>query len=144
MHAFESVIRQGRSGERPAASAAKAEEVAKVVKQSHRRAFAGGVKVAFGTDSGVGPHATNALEFKFMTDVGMAPAETIRTATIDAATLLGRADRIGRIAAGMDADIIAVDGDPVADVARLQKVDFVMRKGTIHKVGGTRQVFPAE
>jgi imidazolonepropionase-like amidohydrolase len=144
MHAFESVIRQGRSGERPAASAAKAEEVAKVVKQSHRRAFAGDVKVAFGTDSGVGPHATNALEFKLMTDVGMAPAQTIRTATIDAAALLGRADRIGRIAPGMDADIIAVEGDPVADVARLQNVNFVMRRGTIHKIGGARQVFPAE
>jgi imidazolonepropionase-like amidohydrolase len=144
MHAFESVIRQGRSGERPAASAAKAEEVAKVVKQSHRRAFAGDVKVAFGTDSGVGPHATNALEFKLMTDVGMAPAQTIRAATVDAATLLGRADRIGRIAPGMDADLIAVEGDPVADVTRLQNVNFVMRRGTIHKIGGARQVFPAE
>jgi imidazolonepropionase-like amidohydrolase len=144
MHAFESVIRQGRSGERPAASAAKAEEVAKVVKQSHRRAFAGDVKVAFGTDSGVGPHATNALEFKLMTDVGMAPAKTIRAATIDAATLLGRADRIGRIAPGMDADLIAVEGDPVADVTRLQNVNFVMRRGTVHKIGGARQVFPAE
>jgi len=144
MHAFESVIRQGRSGERPAASAAKAEEVAKVVKQSHRRAFAGGVKVAFGTDSGVGPHATNALEFKFMTDVGMAPAQTIRSATVDAAALLGRSDRVGRIAPGMDADLIAVEGDPVADVARLQSVDFVMRRGMIHKMRGARQVFPAE
>ncbi len=144
IHAFESVIRQGRAGERPAASAAKAEEVAKVVKQSHRRAIAGGVKVAFGTDSGVGPHATNALEFNWMTDLGMAPADTIRSATVDAATLLGRADRIGRIAPGMDADIIAVDGDPVADVKRLQNVDFVMRRGVIHKAGGERQVFPAE
>ncbi len=144
IHAFESVIRQGRAGERPAASAAKAEEVAKVVKQSHRRAIAGGVKVAFGTDSGVGPHGTNGLEFNWMTEVGMAPADTIRSATLDAATLLGRADRIGRIAPGMDADIIAVDGDPVADVKRLQKVDFVMRRGVIHKLGGERQVFPAE
>ncbi len=144
IHAFESVIRQGRAGERPAASAAKAEEVAKVVKQSHRRAIAGGVKVAFGTDSGVGPHATNALEFNWMTDVGMAPADTIRSATADAATLLGRADRIGRIAPGLDADIIAVDGDPVADVKRLQNVDFVMRRGVIHKLGGERRVFPPE
>ncbi len=144
MHAFESVIRQSRSGERPAASAAKAEEVSKVVKDSHRRAFAGGVKVAFGTDSGVGPHATNALEFTYMTQAGMAPAVALRTATVDAATLLGRADRIGRIAAGMDADIIAVSGDPVADVKRLETVDFVMRRGTVHKLAGKRTTFPAQ
>lgn len=141
MHAFESVIRQGRAGERPPASAAKAEEVAKVVKDSHRRAFAAGVRVAFGTDSGVGPHATNALEFTYMTQVGMAPATAIRTATIDAATLLGRADRIGRLAPGMDADIIAVSGDPVADVRRLESVDFVMRRGTVHKLRGERTLF---
>ena len=144
MHAFESVIRQSRAGERPAASAAKAEEVSKVVKDSHRRAFAGGVKVAFGTDSGVGPHATNALEFGYMTQVGMSPAVAIRTATVDAAQLLGRADRIGRIAPGMDADIIAVAGDPVADVAWLNSVDFVMRHGQVVKVGGKRMMFPAE
>ena len=144
IHAFESVIRQGRAGERPAASAAKAEEVARFVKQSHRRAFAGGVKVAFGTDSGVGPHATNALEFGWMTELGMSPAAAIRTATVDAAALLGRSDRIGRIAPGMDADIIAVDGDPVVDVKRLQDVDFVMRRGVVHKIAGQRQIFPAD
>ena len=136
MHAFESVIRQSRAGERPAASAAKAEAVSVVVKDSHRRAFASGMKIAFGTDSGVGPHATNALEFGYMTAVGMDPARAIRTATVDAATLLGREDRIGRIAPGMDADIIAVAGDPVADVARLNSVDFVMRRGVVHKSGG--------
>ena len=144
VHAFESVIRQARANERPAASAAKAEEVAKVVKASHRRAFAGGVKVAFGTDSGVGPHATNALEFGYMTAEGMSPAVAIRTATVDAATLLGRADRIGRIAPGMDADIIAVAGDPVADVGVLNTVDFVMQKGAVRKAGGRPAMFPAE
>lgn len=144
MHAFESVIRQGRAGERPAASAAKAEQVAKVVKESHRRAFASGMKIAFGTDSGVGPHGTNALEFKYMTDVGMDPARAIRVATIEAATLLGRADRIGSIEVGKDADIIAVSGDPVADVTRLQTVPFVMRRGVVHKLAGQHTVFPAE
>jgi imidazolonepropionase-like amidohydrolase len=144
MHAFESVIRQGRAGERPAASAAKAEEVSKVVKDSHRRAFAGGVKVAFGTDSGVGPHGTNALEFTYMTQVGMAPTRAIRTATVDAATLLGQADRIGTIESGKEADIIAIAGNPIEDVRRLEQVDFVMKDGRVHKVGGQRQPFPAE
>ncbi|MES2337288.1 MAG: amidohydrolase family protein [Pseudomonadota bacterium] len=143
-HAFESVIRQSRSGERPPASAAKAEEVARVVKDSHRRAYAGGVKVAFGTDSGVGPHATNALEFGYMVAEGMSPVQAIRSATVDAATLLGRADRIGRIAPGMDADIIAVAGDPVADVARLNAVEFVMQKGAVRKSAGKVAMFPAE
>ena len=143
-HAFESVIRQARAGERPPASAAKAEEVAKVVKDSHRRAYAGGINIAMGTDSGVGPHGTNALEFVYMTQNGLAPARALRAATVDAAQLLGRADRIGRIAPGMDADIIAVPGDPVADVTQLQRVDFVMRRGVVHKLGGKRQSFPAE
>ncbi|UZK68342.1 amidohydrolase family protein [Sphingomonas sp. S1-29] len=144
MHAFESVIRQGRAGERPAASVAKAEQVATVVKESHRRAFASGMKIAFGTDSGVGPHGTNGLEFGYMTAVGMKPIDAIRTATVEAATLLGRADRIGTIEVGKDADIIAVAGDPVADVARLNDVGFVMRRGAVHKLGGQRQGFPVQ
>ena len=144
MHAFESVIRQGRAGERPAASAAKAEEVSKVVKESHRRAFANGVKVAFGTDSGVGPHGTNALEFTYMTQVGMNPTRALRTATVDAATLLGRADRIGTIEPGKDADIIAIAGNPIEDVKRLERVDFVMKGGRVHKLQGERQAFPVE
>lgn len=144
MLAFESVIRQGRAGERPAASVAKAEEVAKVVNESHARAVRGGVKIAFGTDSGVGLHGINGQEFALMTKVGITPAQAIRAATVDAATLLGRADRIGRIAPGMDADIVAVSGDPLADVRRLEQVDFVMRQGLVHKVGGAREPFPAQ
>ena len=144
MHAFESVIKQGRAGERSAASAAKAEQVATVVKDAHRRAFASGIKIAFGTDSGVGPHGTNALEFSYMTQVGMTPARAIRTATVDAATLLGQADRIGTIEPGKEADIIAVSGNPIDDVKRLEKVEFVMKDGRIHKLGGQRQAFPAE
>ncbi|WP_033920699.1 metal-dependent hydrolase family protein [Sphingomonas sp. 37zxx] len=143
MHAFESVIRQGRAGERPAASVAKAEQVATVVKESHRRAFASGMKIAFGTDAGVGPHGTNGLEFGYMAAIGMKPIDAIRTATVEAATLLGHADRIGTIEVGKDADIIAVVGDPVADVARLNDVGFVMRRGAVHKLGGKRQGFPA-
>ncbi|MFA9200310.1 MAG: amidohydrolase family protein [Cypionkella sp.] len=132
-HAFESVIRQSRAGERPPATMAKAEQVALVVKDSHRRAYAAGVKVAMGTDSGVGPHGTNGLEFGYMVANGLSPTLAIRAATVDAAELLGRSDRIGRIAAGMDADIIAVDGDPLADVRSLEDVDFVMKRGKVVK-----------
>jgi imidazolonepropionase-like amidohydrolase len=79
-----------------------------------------------------------------MTEVGMAPARAIRTATVDAATLLGQADRIGTIEPGKEADIIAVAGNPIEDVKRLERVDFVMTNGRIHKLGGERQSFPAE
>lgn len=144
MLAFESVIRQGRAGERPAASVAKAEDVATVVKESHRRAVRGGVKIAFGTDSGVGVHGINGQEFALMGQVGIAPADAIRAATLDAATLLGRADRLGSLAPGKDADLIAVAGSPLDDVRRLEAVDFVMRQGVVHKAGGQRTAFPAQ
>lgn len=142
MLAFESVLRQGRAGERPAASVAKAEEVAKVVKQSHARAARAGVRIAFGTDSGVGVHGINGEEFALMTAVGITPVDAIRAATVEAAALLGRADRIGSIAPGKDADLIAVEGNPLDDVRRLEKVEFVMRRGVVHKLGGARQTFP--
>lgn len=144
MLAFENVIRQGRSGERPRASVDKAETVATVVKESHRRAAKGGVKLAFGTDSGVGPHGINGEEFGLMTQVGISPALAIRSATVDAATLLGRADRLGTIAPGKDADIIAVSGSPLEDVRRLEKVGFVMHQGVVHKIGDQHRPFPAE
>ncbi|MFD1610329.1 amidohydrolase family protein [Sphingomonas tabacisoli] len=142
--AFENVIRQGRAGERPRASVEKAEQVALVVSESHKRAVKGGVKIAFGTDSGVGPHGINAQEFALMTQVGMTPAAAIRAATVDAATLLGRADRLGSIAPGKDADIIAVSASPLEDVRRLEHVGFVMHQGVVHKIGDKRLPFPAE
>ena len=144
MLAFESVLRQGRAGERPAASVAKAEEVTIVVKESHARAVRAGVRIAFGTDSGVGVHGINAQEFALMGRVGISPADAIRSATVEAATLLGRADRLGTIAPGKDADIIAVAGNPLDDVRRLESVDFVMRQGVVHKTGGQRTAFPAQ
>jgi imidazolonepropionase-like amidohydrolase len=71
----------------------------------------------------------------------MTPAAAIRAATVDAAELLGRSASLGTIEPGKDADIIAVAGDPVEDVTRLERVDFVMRRGVVHKLGGERQVF---
>ncbi len=141
MLAFQSVIEQAKRGERPAASAAKALEVEKVATRNISHAIKSGVPVAFGTDSGVGPHGINAREFKLMVDAGMAPAAAIKTATVNAADLLGRSASVGTIEPGKDADIIAVAGDPVADVTRLQNVDFVMRRGAVHKLSG-RRVLP--
>lgn len=137
-------LAQARKGDRPPASLKKAEEAGAVARNSHVRAFKAGVKVAFGTDSGVPPHGINAQEFKLMVDAGMTPMAAIQAATVNAADLLGRSDSLGTIEAGKDADIIAVSGSPLDDVTRLQQVDFVMRRGAVHKIGGARQVFPAQ
>ncbi len=136
-------LAQARGGQLPPATIPKAEAAAASMLASHRRAIAAGVKIAFGTDTGVSKHGDNAQEFALMVNAGMTPAAAIRAATLGAADLLGKADQIGSIEAGKVADIIAVSGDPLADVKQLEKVDFVMRHGTTVKLAGARQAFPA-
>ena len=137
-------LEQARRGDRPPASLAKAEEAAAAMSESHKRAIKAGVKVAFGTDSGVSKHGLNAQEFKLMVDHGMTPTAAIHAATVAAADLLGRSANIGTLEKGKDADIIAVSGSPLEDVTRLENVGFVMRRGVVHKLGGERQVFPPQ
>ncbi|OYX38275.1 MULTISPECIES: amidohydrolase family protein [unclassified Sphingomonas] len=136
-------LAQGRAGALPAATIPKAEAAAAAAKVSHAKAFAAGVKVAFGTDTGVSKHGENAREFALMVGAGMTPAAAIRAATIDAADALGRKDQLGSIEPGKAADIIAVAGDPLADVTRLETVDFVMHGGKTVKQGGQHRAFPA-
>jgi imidazolonepropionase-like amidohydrolase len=133
-----------RKGLLPPAVLPKAEEAAAAAFASHSKAFAAGVKVAFGTDTGVSKHGDNAQEFALMVKAGMTPAQAIRAATLNAAEALGRSATIGSIEPGKDADIIAVAGSPLEDVTRLERVDFVMRHGVVHKAGGRRQGFPTE
>ena len=92
-----------------------------------------GVKVAFGTDAGVYPHGDNAKQFFYMVKYGLTPARAIRSATSDAAELLGRAKDVGRVAPGLYADLIAVSADPLADVRALESVGFVMKGGAVVK-----------
>lgn len=99
--------------------------------KSLRAAHAAGVKIAFGTDAGVSKHGRNADEFELMVEHGMSPAEAIHAATVNGADLLGLANEIGRLAPGYAADLIAVDGDPLADVTTLQQVRFVMKGGDV-------------
>lgn len=99
--------------------------------KSLRAAHAAGVKIAFGTDAGVSKHGRNADEFELMVEHGMSPAEAVHAATVNAADLLGLANEIGRLAPGFAADLIAVDGDPLADVTILQQVRFVMKGGDV-------------
>jgi imidazolonepropionase-like amidohydrolase len=124
--------RQAEAGALPPAVIPKAREAAAAARESHRRAIAAGVKIAFGTDTGVSRHGDNAQEFALMVEAGMTPMQAIRAATVSAAEALGRSN-IGRIAPGLAADIIAVDGDPLADVRQLEDVDFVMKSGKAAK-----------
>lgn len=109
----------------------------KMVGQKQREAFQkavqAGVKMAFGTDAGVYPHGDNAKQFVTMVKYGMTPAQAIRTATQNSADLIGRSKDVGTIEAGKYADIIAVSGDPLADVSVLQSVGFVMKGGVVYK-----------
>ena len=115
----------------PPVVAEKAAEIGPLIQDTFARAHAAGVRVAFGTDCGVCPHGENAREFEFMVEAGMSPADALRSATINAAELLGRSDRLGQLREGFAADLIAVEGDPLADVGALMDVRFVMRDGKV-------------
>ncbi|MEG8029557.1 amidohydrolase family protein [Sphingomonas aerolata] len=125
-------LAQARGGALPPATIVKAESAAAAMAASHRRAYAAGVKVAFGTDTGVSKHGDNATEFALLVQNGLTPAQAIAAATSGAADLLGR-DDIGTLAPGNTADIIAVRGSPLDDVNRLTHVDFVMHRGVVAK-----------
>ncbi len=115
----------------PPVVAAKAAEIGPLIQDTFGRAHQAGVRIAFGTDCGVCPHGTNAREFEYMVEAGMTPADALRSATINAAELLGLEATLGRVEAGFTADLIAVSGDPLEDVARLSEVEFVMRAGQV-------------
>lgn len=137
-------LEQARAGILPPAVIPKAEEAAAAAFASHSKAIAAGVKIAFGTDTGVSKHGENAREFALMVKAGMAPAMALKAATVNAAEALGRSAAIGTIEPGKDADIIALDASPLDDVSRMEHVSFVMRRGEIHKVDGHRQAFPID
>jgi imidazolonepropionase-like amidohydrolase len=126
-------IREGLAQNRfTPAVAAKVRETLDLVGRAARAARAAGVPVLFGTDAGVYEHGRNAQEFAQLVEhVGMSPAEAIASATTGAARLLGMENEIGRIAPGFSADLIAVEGDPLADVRRLEHVEFAMVRGRV-------------
>ncbi len=97
------------------------------------KAYKNGVKIAFGTDSGVSAHGNNAQEFRHMVAVGIPPAEAIRMATLNTAELLGVEDRLGTLEAGKLADIVAVPGNPIESITVMEKVTFVMKEGVVYK-----------
>jgi imidazolonepropionase-like amidohydrolase len=111
----------------------KNEETTEAQRQGFTKAVKAGVKLAYGTDSGGYPHAWVGKQFAYMVRHGMTPTESIRSATSVAAELLGWSDRVGSIAPGKLADLIAVPGDPTDDVSLLESVPFVMKGGTVLK-----------
>ena len=111
----------------------KAAEIGPLIKGTFGRAYQAGVKIAYGTDTGVSAHGNNATEFKHMVDAGMPPMKAIQSATVEAARLLGEYDQLGSLVEGKVADIIAVNGNPVEDITILEEVDFVMKSGRIYK-----------
>jgi imidazolonepropionase-like amidohydrolase len=130
----ESAARRGRlTGLR----AEKALAAGAAMRRGTRLAARLGVPIALGTDAGVGDHGTNAREFRLMVEWGgLAPAQALAAGTGTAARLLGWQDRVGTLAAGRYADVVAVPGDPTQDVTLTERVTFVMKGGVVHKQNG--------
>ena len=110
----------------------KAASIGPILKNTFAKAYASGVPIAFGTDTGVSPHGDNAEEFALMVGGGMPEMEAIQAATSVAADFLGIGETHGRIRSGYQADIVAVPGNPLADITLMQQVNFVMKAGKIY------------
>ena len=108
-------------------------DLAEAQRRNFTKAVRAGVKMTFGTDAGVCPHGINARQFAFMVKYGMTPMQAIQSATVNAADLIGHSELFGSITAGKSADIIAVSGDPLADIHELEHVRFVMKEGKVYK-----------
>jgi len=121
-----------KADEFPPMVAAKAKAIGPLLAANFKRAYQAGVKIAFGTDTGVSPHGQNAREFKLMVDAGMPAAIAIQSATHNAAEVLGLSADIGSLSAGHYADIVIVDGDPLADITVLQKPVMTYKAGVAY------------
>lgn len=108
-------------------------DLGEIQRRNFTKAVRAGVKMTFGTDAGVCPYDVAAHQFAFMVKYGMTPMQAIQAATINAATLIGEPQEFGSIHAGKFADLVAVDGDPIADIRQLEHVTFVMKEGVVYK-----------
>jgi imidazolonepropionase-like amidohydrolase len=108
-------------------------DLAEAQRRNFTKAVHAGVKMTFGTDAGVCPHGINARQFAFMVKYGMTPMQAIQAATVNAADLIGHSELFGSVTAGKSADIIAVSGDPLANIRELENVHFVMKEGKVYK-----------
>jgi imidazolonepropionase-like amidohydrolase len=132
--AGEAVEKLAKSGVLKGLIAEKALAAAAAMRNGIRTAYRNKVKIAFGTDSGVIPHGTNAHEFVLMVEWGgLSPMESIMAGTMNAATLLGWEKKVGSLEVGKLADVVAVPGDPLANIRQLESVSFVMKNGVIYR-----------
>jgi imidazolonepropionase-like amidohydrolase len=127
----------------PASMRDQARALGSSMQASLARAFRGGVRIAFGSDSGVSKHGENAREFALMVEAGIPPMEAIRAATVNAAELLGLSSETGTVEAGKAADIAAFSSDPLTDIRSLLKPVFVMRAGQVYPVSDAEVDAPA-
>ena len=126
----------GRRGEASRVSAEimrKNDETTGAQREGFRKAAAAGVKMSYGTDAVIYPHGDNAKQLPYMARYGLTPMQAIQSATINSATMMGWQDRVGSIATGKFADLIAVEGAPLADLSPFSRVRFVMKGGTVYK-----------
>jgi imidazolonepropionase-like amidohydrolase len=133
LYVVEPIIAPGNPLKIPEQSLAKARAVHLRMREAFRTAMKVGVKIAFGTDAGVFPHGTQVKEFKIYTDLGMTPMQAIQTATTSAADLMSWSGRVGVVAKGSYADMVAVSGDPMKDITELERVKWVMKGGKVYK-----------
>jgi imidazolonepropionase-like amidohydrolase len=127
------IASHGKEAGWPAEILRKNDETTEAQRAGFRKAVAAGVKIAYGTDSGVYPHRYVARQLPYMVRYGMTPIQAVRSATLSAAELMGWEDRIGSLAAGKLADIVAVPGDALADLRSVENVVFVMKGGMVYK-----------
>jgi imidazolonepropionase-like amidohydrolase len=113
-------------------------ETADIQREGFEKAVRAGVRIGFGTDAGIFPHGENARQFAYMVRHGMTPLAAIRAATIDAAASLGRSQELGSLTPGKFADLVAIDGDPLADIGRLRHVAGVIKQGQLVTAGASR------
>jgi imidazolonepropionase-like amidohydrolase len=113
-------------------------ETTDIQRQNFAKAVKAGVRIAFGTDAGIYPHGDNAKQFPYMVKYGLSPLDAIRSATISAAASLGRSQELGSIAPGKFADLVAIDGDPIADINRMMHVAGVVKEGELVRQGNAR------
>jgi len=124
---------KGKLDSYPPALQAKALAALNARSDMFRNALKIGVKISFGTDAAVFPHGENAKEFKLMTDLGMSPIDALKSATANDAELLGVSQKLGTLEKGKLADVIAMPGDPIADIRATANVDFVMKDGIVYR-----------
>jgi imidazolonepropionase-like amidohydrolase len=117
----------------PAVVRPKAAAIGPQIEGTFARAYKAGVKIAFGTDQGVAPHGDNGWEFVYMVEAGMPAMAAIKSATLEASRLAGLDKELGTVEAGKIADLVAVPGDPLADIRQMTKVSFIMKGGVVHK-----------